>query len=33
MDNSAITCDEVIELYKQETKTVPKNINEKKYNL
>ena len=29
IDNSVITCDEIIE----ETKTVPKNFNEKKYNL
>ena len=30
MDGSAITCDEVIELHDKETKTVPKNFNEKK---
>ena len=30
MDNSAITCDEVIEPYDKETKTIPANCNEKK---
>ena len=30
MDNSAITCDEVIESYDEETKTIPTNFNEKK---
>ena len=30
MDNSAITCDEMIESYDDEIKTVPPNLNEKK---
>ena len=30
MHDSAIMCDEVIEPYKKETKTIPKNFNEKK---
>ena len=34
MDNSVITCDQLIDaeakLYKEETKTVPTNVNEKK---
>ena len=30
MDDSAITCDEVIESYNKETKTIPTNFNEKK---
>ena len=30
MDNSTITCDEVIESYNEETKTIPTNFNEKK---
>ena len=30
MDDSAITCDEVIESYDEEIKTVPTNFNEKK---
>ena len=30
MDNSAIICDEVIESYDEETKTIPTNFNEKK---
>ena len=30
MDDSAITCDEVIESYDEETKTIPTNFNEKK---
>ena len=30
MDNSAITCDEIIESYDEEIKTVPTNFNEKK---
>ena len=29
MDDSAIMCDEVIESYDKETKTVPKDFNEK----
>ena len=29
MDDSAIRCDEVIESYDKETKTVPTNFNEK----
>ena len=33
MDNSAIMCDEIIESYCKQTKTVPTNFNEKKYNL
>ena len=33
MDDSAITCDEIIESYNEETKTIPTNFNEKKYNL
>ena len=30
MDDSAITCDEIIESYNEETKTIPRNFNEKK---
>ena len=30
MDDSAITCDEAIESYDEETKTIPTNFNEKK---
>ena len=30
MDNSAIICDEVIESYDDETKSIPKNFNEEK---
>ena len=30
MDDSAITCDEIIESYDDEIKTVPTNLNEKK---
>ena len=30
MDDSAITCDEIIELYGEETETIPTNFNEKK---
>ena len=30
MDNSAIMCDEVIESYNEETKTIRTNFNEKK---
>ena len=30
MDDSAITCDEIIESYDEETKTIPKNFNEQK---
>ena len=30
MDDSVITCDEVIESYDKETKTIPTNFNEKK---
>ena len=30
MDDSAITCDEVIDSYNKETKTIPTNFNEKK---
>ena len=30
MDDSLITCDKIIESYDEETKTVPKNFNEKK---
>ena len=30
MDGSAITCDEVIETYQEETKTISINFNEKK---
>ena len=30
MDNSSIICDEVIELYDEEIKTIPTNFNEKK---
>ena len=33
MDDSAITYDEIIQSYDEETKTTPKNFNEKKYNL
>ena len=33
MDDSAITCDEVIELYNKVTKTIPTNFNEKKASL
>ena len=30
MDDSAITCDEVIESYDEETKSIPTNFNERK---
>ena len=30
MDDSVITCDEIIESYDEETKTIPINFNEKK---
>ena len=30
MDDSAITCDENIQSYNEETKTIPTNFNEKK---
>ena len=30
MDNSAITCDEIIEPYDEESKTIPTNFNEKR---
>ena len=30
MDDSAITCDEIIESYDEETKTIPTSFNEKK---
>ena len=30
MDDSAITCDEVIESYDEETKTIPTDFNERK---
>ena len=30
MDDSAITCDEIIESYNGETKNIPTNFNEKK---
>ena len=30
MDDSQITCDEVIESYNEEIKTIPTNFNEKK---
>ena len=30
MDDSAIMCDEIIELYNKETKIIPTNFNEKK---
>ena len=30
MDDSAITCDEIIESYEQETRTIPTNFREKK---
>ena len=33
MDDSAITFDEVIELYNKVTKTIPTNFNEKKASL
>ena len=33
MDDPVITCDEVIELYHEEIKTVLTNFNEKKYDL
>ena len=33
MDDSAITYDEIIQSYDEETKTTPKSFNEKKYNL
>ena len=33
MDDSEITYDEIIQTYDEETKTTPKNFNEKKYNL
>ena len=29
MDDSVITCDEVLELYNEEIKTIPTNFNEK----
>ena len=31
MGDSAITCDEIIESYGEETKTIPTNFNEKSY--
>ena len=30
MDDSAITCDQIIESYSEETKTIPTNFDEKK---
>ena len=33
IDNSGIICDNVIKSYDEETKTIPTNFNEKKYNL
>ena len=33
MDDSVITCDEVMKSYDEEIKTIPTNFNEKKYNL
>ena len=30
MDDSVITCDEIIESYNEEIKTIPTNFNEKK---
>ena len=33
MDDSAITCDEVIKSCDEEIKTIPTNFNEKKYNM
>ena len=30
MDDSTITCDEIIKSYNEETKTIPTNFNEKK---
>ena len=30
MDDSVVTCDEIIESYDEETKTIPTNFNEKK---
>ena len=33
IDDSVITCDEVIESYDEEIKTIPTNCNTKKYNL
>ena len=30
MDDSAITCEEILELYMKETKTIPTNFKEKK---
>ena len=33
MDDSVITCDEVIESYNEEIETIPINFNEKKINL
>ena len=33
LDGSVIMCDEVIEPYNKEIKTIPTNFNEKKYNL
>ena len=33
MDDSVITCDEVIESYSEEMKAIPTNFNKKKYNL
>ena len=32
MDESAITCNRIIESYNEETKTIPTNFNEKKAN-
>ena len=32
MDDLAITCDEIIESYSKETKTIPTNFNQKKAN-
>ena len=29
MDDSTITCDDVIKSYEEETKTIPTNVNEK----
>ena len=33
MDDSAITCDEVIESYDEETKSIPTNFNERKMKI
>ena len=33
MDDSVITCDEIIESYNEETKTFPTNFNEKKQSV